>query len=598
MSKKQAQNERRKDGTLGKILAYMKPFRGMLVAVVILSLCGSILNVIVPNFTKNIVNLTSEGIQRGFDFDAMMHNALLVVVTLVGAFLCNLVQSFITPALSQGTAQKMRTDLNDKVNRIPLNYFDTTPEGETLSTMTNDIDTLSTSFSNTLPSLVTAIATLVGCVIMMFANNVLLAFVTIVASFLGMLITAKVLSVGSPFFTKNQALMAKLNSEVNEDIKGLLVIKSFNAETEAKEAFNETNANLFDSTWKSQLVASLMSPIALFGNNLSYILVCIVGAWLVISGSAQIGTIIAFISYASLFATPISTISSSSGSIQPALAAGRRIFAMLEQPEMTDEGTQAIRPAATRGEVDFDHVRFGYVPENIIVHDFSLHVRPGQKVAIVGPTGAGKSTLINLLTRYYEVNGGDIRIDGTSIYDMSREALHELVSIVLQETWTFSGSIRDNIVYSKQGVTDAQLEEAIRNCGLDAFVRQCPDGVDAILGEDADISAGQKQLITIARAMVDDAPILILDEATSSVDTRTEAVISEAIDKLLEGRTSFVIAHRLSTIRNADLILVLKDGDVLETGTHDELMAKGGFYAELYMSQFDKPKVGLHEGRR
>ena len=545
----------KKDGTLGKILSYMKPFRVMLIAIVVLSLLGSILNVIVPIFTKNIVNLTSEGIVSGFDLDAIWRNVLLTVAALLGAFLCNLIQSLITPALAQRTAQRMRSDLNDKSNRIPLNYFDTTPEGETLSTMTNDIDTLSTSFSSTLPSLVTAIATLLGCIVVMLITNWVLTIVTIVASILGLLITSKVLSISSPFFAKNQALLAELNSTVNEDIKGILVIKSFNAEKEAMESFDKTNTDLYESTWKSQMATSLLTPIALFSNNLSYIMVCIVGAYLVFSGSEQIGTVIAFISYASLFATPISTISQSSGQIQPALAA---------------------------------HVQFGYVPNHIIVHDFSLNVKPGQKVAIVGPTGAGKSTLINLLTRFYEVNGGDISIDGTSIYDMPRETLHSLISIVLQETWTFAGSIRDNIVYSKEGVTDEQLQQVVSSCGLDSFVRQCPAGLDTILGEEADISAGQKQLITIARAMIDDAPILILDEATSSVDTRTEAIISAAIDRLLEGRTSFVVAHRLSTIRNADMIIVLKDGDVLETGTHDELMAKEGFYADLYMSQFEQ----------
>ena len=560
----------------------------MLIAIVVLSLLGSILNVIVPIFTKNIVNLTSEGIVSGFDLDAIWRNVLLTVAALLGAFLCNLIQSLITPALAQRTAQRMRSDLNDKSNRIPLNYFDTTPEGETLSTMTNDIDTLSTSFSSTLPSLVTAIATLLGCIVVMLITNWVLTIVTIVASILGLLITSKVLSISSPFFAKNQALLAELNSTVNEDIKGILVIKSFNAEKEAMESFDKTNTDLYESTWKSQMATSLLTPIALFSNNLSYIMVCIVGAYLVFSGSEQIGTVIAFISYASLFATPISTISQSSGQIQPALAAGDRIFAMLEQPEMSDDGTKSIDLSSIKGAVQFDHVQFGYVPNHIIVHDFSLNVKPGQKVAIVGPTGAGKSTLINLLTRFYEVNGGDISIDGTSIYDMPRETLHSLISIVLQETWTFAGSIRDNIVYSKEGVTDEQLQQVVSSCGLDSFVRQCPAGLDTILGEEADISAGQKQLITIARAMIDDAPILILDEATSSVDTRTEAIISAAIDRLLEGRTSFVVAHRLSTIRNADMIIVLKDGDVLETGTHDELMAKEGFYADLYMSQFEQ----------
>ena len=332
----------------------------------------------------------------------------------------------------------------------------------------------------------------------------------------------------------------------------------------------------------------MMAPLSIFASNFSYILVCIVGALLVLSGNTKIGTIIAFIQYAQIFATPVSQLSQAAGTIQPALAAGDRIFAMLEQPEMEDNGKTQVDVEKIKGEVDFSHVKFGYNPENIIVHDFSCHVKPGQKVAIVGPTGAGKSTLINLLTRFYEVNGGDIRIDGTSIYEMPRETLHSMISMVLQETWTFQGTIRDNIVYSKKNVDDEQLDRVIKDCGLDDFISKCSDGVDTVIAEEADISAGQKQLITIARAMLDDGAILILDEATSSVDTRTEKVISAAIDKLMKGRTSFVIAHRLSTIKNADMILVLKDGDIIEMGNHKELMDKKGFYADLYMSQFDK----------
>ncbi len=574
-------------GTLGKLVSYIRPFWGTLILVAVLSIAGSVLNVFVPTFTKNIVNETSKGIGGTFDVEAIISNASITVILLLASFVCNLIQSFVSPKLSQKTAQKMRTDLNEKSNRIPLNYFDTTPTGDTLSTMTNDIDTVSTSFSSTLPSLASALATAIGCVILMFVTNATLAVTTILATVLGMLLSVKVLSMGSESFTKNQALLGSINAQVNEDINGFLIIKSFNAEKDAIAAFDAKNAELYESTWKSQLVTVIMMPLSTFANNLSYILVCIIGAYLVFTGSTEIGTIIAFISYAQLIASPVSTITQSAGSIQPALAAGDRIFAVLEQDEMTDDGKTTVAAEQTRGAVDFDHVRFGYVPTNIIVHDFSAHVEPGQKIAIVGPTGAGKSTLINLLERFYEIDGGDIRIDGTSIYDMSRETLHKLISMVLQETWTFEGSIRDNIVYSNKDVSDAALWEVVRNCGLEEFVRSSEGGLDAVLAEDADVSAGQKQLITIARAMIDDAPILILDEATSSVDTRTEAIISAAIDKLMEGRTSFVIAHRLSTIRNADMIIVLKDGDVLELGTHDELMAKKGFYADLYMSQFD-----------
>ncbi len=583
--KKTSQNKSGK--VFGKILKYIKPLWGIFFAIIVLAFLGSVLNVLVPNFTKDIVDETQKGITEGFDVQSIGKDIFLTVVVLIAAFICNIIQAAVAPLLSQKIAQKMRKQMNNKANMIPLNYFDTTPEGNTLSTMTNDIDVISTSFSGTLPSLVTAIATFVGCIILMFYTNVILAVTTIVTSVLGLIISAKVIAKGAPYFKKNQDLMGEINAIVNEDIKGHLIIKSFNAEKEAIDAFDSTNTELFEAAWKTQIVSSMMTPLAIFANNLSYIMVCIVGAVLVFSGGTQIGTIIAFIQYAQRFAQPISQLTQAAGSIQPALAAGERIFAMLEQPEMDDSGKTKTVSANVKGEVDFSHIKFGYNPDSIIVHDFSCHVKPGQKVAIVGPTGAGKSTLINLIMRFYEVNGGDIKIDGTSIYDMPRENLHNLISMVLQETWTFQGSIRDNIVYSKKNVTEEQLMEVVKNSGLYDFVSKCTNGLDTVLAEDADISAGQKQLITIARAMLDDAPILILDEATSSVDTRTEKIISEAIDKLMKGRTSFVIAHRLSTIRNSDLILVLKDGDIIEMGTHDELMEKKGFYAELYMSQFD-----------
>lgn len=581
-------SQTKKGSVFGKLLRYIKPLWGIVFIIILLSLLGSILNVIAPNFMKNIVNEIQNGITGEFDKNAVVRNIYLTVIVLLSAFICNLLQSVIAPLLSQKTAQKMRYQINQKANKIPLNYFDTTAEGDTLSTMTNDIDVISTSFSSTLPILVTSLATLVGCVVLMFVTNWILAVTTIFGSIIGLIISLKVIGKGQPYFQKNQNLLGELNALVNEDIKGHLIIKSFNAENDVLDEFNKTNSELFESTWKSQLVTYMMAPLSIFASNFSYILVCIVGALLVLSGNTKIGTIIAFIQYAQIFATPVSQLSQAAGTIQPALAAGNRIFAMLEQPEMEDNGKTQVDVEKIKGEVDFSHVKFGYTPENIIVHDFSCHVKPGQKVAIVGPTGAGKSTLINLLTRFYEVNGGDIRIDGTSIYEMPRETLHSMISMVLQETWTFQGTIRDNIVYSKKNVDDEQLDRVIKDCGLDDFISKCSDGVDTVIAEEADISAGQKQLITIARAMLDDGSILILDEATSSVDTRTEKVISAAIDKLMKGRTSFVIAHRLSTIKNADMILVLKDGDIIEMGNHKELMDKKGFYADLYMSQFDK----------
>ena len=569
-------SQRKKDGVFGKMLKYIKPLWGILATVVAMAMLSSVMSVIAPNFMKNIVNEIQNGITGEYDIEVVEKYVFLTAIVLLISFICNFIQTFLSPLLSQKTAQKMREQVNIKADKIPLNYFDTTAEGDTLSTMTNDIDILSTSFSSTIPTLVTSIATITGCLILMFVTNQILAVTTVIGSLIGFMLSMKVLSIGTPYFKKNQNLLGKLNALVNEDIKGHMIIKSFNAEIEVVDEFDKTNKELFESTWKTQLVSYMMAPMSIFANNFSYIIVCIVGAVLVMTGHTMIGTIVAFIQYAQIFANPVSQIAQAAGNIQPALAAGSRIFEFLEQPEIEDNGVTEMETENIKGEVDFINIKFGYRPENIIIHDFSCRVKPGQKVAIVGPTGAGKSTLINLLTRFYEVNGGDIKIDGVSLYDIPRKTLHDMISVVLQETWTFKGSIRDNIVYSKKNVDDNRLQEVIKDCGLDEFISRCSDGINTVLAEDADISAGQKQLITIARAMIDDAPILILDEATSSVDTRTEKKISSALDKLIEGRTCFVIAHRLSTIKNADIILVLKDGDIIETGTHSELMAKNG----------------------
>ncbi|MBO4395329.1 MAG: ABC transporter ATP-binding protein [Eubacterium sp.] len=580
-------NQKKEKGAFGRLLLYMKPWWGILAAVLVLSLTGAILNVLAPGFIADITNYIEEGINGEMDAEKIWTTAMIAFAILGGSFLCNFIQTMLTPVMSMRTAQKMRRDINEKANKIPLNYFDTNPEGEVLSTMTNDVDTVSQSFANTLPSMIVAVCTILGAFVMMFTMNWILAITTIVASLVGVTISAIILKKSSPLFSMNQNRLAGLNSAVNEDIKGHLVIKSFGAEREVTESFLALNDELYSSTWKSQFATSVLMPVSSFSSNLGYVVVCIVGALLVMKGQTDVGTIVAFISYVKMFSDQVSTVTQSVGNIQPALAGAKRIFTMLENEEMTDEGHTSVDEKKVTGQVSFDHIKFGYVKDHIIINDFSLDVKPGQKVAIVGPTGAGKSTIINLLTRFYELNSGDIRINGTSIYDMPRETLHDLISIVLQDTWTFQASIRDNIIYSKEGVTDELFKKTVDDAGLTEFIRTAPDGADTLIREEGDISSGQKQLITIARAMIKNAPILILDEATSSVDTRTELLIQKALDTLMEGRTSFVIAHRLSTIKNADVILVLKDGDVLETGTHDELMAKKGFYADLYMSQFD-----------
>lgn len=575
------------NGTVKKLLLYMRPWWGLLIAILCLAAAGAILSVITPLYMERIVNEIQKGLAGEMDFEKISPAAWTCMFLMIAGFLCNLVQYRTAPKISQQMAGDMRTRINDKANRIPLSYFDTTPEGETLSTMTNDVDMLATSLGNTLPQLMSAIATLAGCIVLMFVTNWILALTTIGASLAGMALTFALMKKGAPYFAENQDGLASLNAVINEDFKGHQVIKAFGAEPEVLKNFHEINDGIYKSTWKSQYINFLMAPVSVFAGNLGYIAVCLVGAALALGGNIMVGTIVAFIQYAQLFSSPLSTLAQSGGQLQPAVAAGARILAMLDQAEMADTGTRELAAEHVQGAVDFEHVSFGYHPASIVLHDFSCHVSPGQKVAIVGPTGCGKSTMVNLLMRFYELNGGRIRIDGIPVNEMPREKLHSLISMVLQETWTFEGSIRDNILYGKEGVSEEQFQQVCSRTGLDSLIASFADGADAILGEESGVSAGQKQLITIARAMIDDAPILILDEATSSVDTRTEKLITQAIDSLLAGRTSFVIAHRLSTIRNADLILVLKAGDIIEMGTHDELMEKNGFYADLYRSQFE-----------
>ena len=578
--------EKKTGGALKRLLVYMKPWWGLLVLITVLSFAGAFLNVMAPNQMKKIVDEIQIGLSGTIQMDKILQDVIVTIALISIALLCNMVQSMISPVISQHTSRKLRREINAKTNRIPLSFYDTTPEGEVLSTMTNDVENIAKQFGNTLPSLLVSGTTLIGCIIIMFLTNWTLALITIIASCVGLFINFILMSKGLAAASGRQDSLAVVNSKVNEAFMGHLVIKAFGAEKEVLGSFRQDNENLRKLTFKSQFFSALIMPVSTFVGNLGYIVVCVVGAALALKGQILVGTIVAFIQYAMQFTNNLSTLAQGAGTISPAIASAARIFAYLDREEMADEGKQTLALDTVKGGVDFEHIRFGYRPEAVIVHDFSCKVAPGKKIAIVGPTGAGKSTLINLLTRFYELNGGCIKIDGVPITEMPREMLHSLISIVLQETWTFEGSIRDNIVYAKQGVSEEQLKTVCEDAGIMTFASTFPNGIDTVLGEACGISAGQKQLITIARAMLDDAPILILDEATSSVDTRTEKLISQAIDKLMEGRTSFVIAHRLSTIKNADLILVLKDGDIIEMGNHNELMAKKGFYSDLYLSQF------------
>lgn len=567
---------------------FVRLFRGQFIIITVSALAGAIMSVVIPGYLQKIVDEAQKGLSANIDMQAIWKAAVGSGIVLLIGFFCNVITSLSAPQMTQNIAKYLRETINEKTNRIPISYFDTNPEGETLSTMVNDVDTLSTSLGNTLPSIIRSLMMLTGCVFLMFVTNLPLAFITIISSLLGIVLSAFIMKKGSPYYKKNQDLLAQVNTLVNESIKGHLVIKAFGAEPEMIENYRNCTKELYDSSWKSQFIMTIITPVSVFTGNLGYIAVCTSGAALAMNGKISIGVIAAFIQYVHLFSNPLSTLTQAIGNLQPAFSAGKRVTEFLDQEEMIDDGKTGTQGKDIRGEVEFRHISFGYVPENTIIKDFSLKVHAGQKIAIVGSTGAGKSTIVNLMMRFYEIWGGNITIDGIPIREMSRYELHDIIGMVLQDTWTFEGTVRENIVYSTENVSEERFKKVCKDTGLDIIFSSFEKGYDTILNEESGISEGQKQLITIARAMLKASPVLILDEATSSVDTRTEKMITSAIDTLMEGRTSFVIAHRLSTIQNADVIIVLKDGDIVETGNHVTLMSKGGYYSDLYLSQFDE----------
>ena len=473
---------------------------------------------------------------------------------------------------------------------MPQKYFNTHTQGDILSRMTNDVSTLQQGLTNSLPTIISAATQFVGCLIMMFATQWRLALISLAVTFVGMGLVVLIMSRSQRFFAARQKSLGELNGFVEEMYSGHEVVRISRAERKVLSHFDSLNAAVYDANWRSQFLSGIMQPLMNIIGNIAYVAVCVVGSILAMNGTIEFGVIVSFILYVRLFTTPLTQIAQGMTNMQTASASAHRIFDFLESEEMADESEKTAELPEIRGKVSFEHVHFSYpdTPDKVIINDFSAEVCPGQKVAIVGPTGAGKTTMVNLLMRFYEICSGEIKIDGVPITELTREKVHELFSMVLQDTWLFEGTVRENLVYNMQGITDEQLEQVCRACGLDKFVHSLPNGFDTVLSESASISAGQKQLLTIARAMLQNAPMLILDEATSSVDTRTELIIQRAMDELTKGRTSFVIAHRLSTIKNSDLILVMKDGDVIESGTHNELMERGGFYAELYNSQFEQ----------
>ncbi|ADO56588.1 ABC transporter ATP-binding protein [Paenibacillus polymyxa] len=572
---------------LRQLLSYIKTYAPMIILSMVLALAGSVFNVIGPDKLSDIANLIQEGIVTGIDINAIQKIVLVLVVLYGLGLIFNYFQGFITVTVSQRLTKKMRTELSRKINHMPLKYFDATSYGNVLSRVTNDVDTIGQTLNNSLGTLVSALATFVGALIMMLYTNWIMTITGIVATLIGFSLMTVIMKHSQKYFVAQQAELGQINGHIEETYAGHNVVKVYNGEKAAKEVFHGINGRLYTNAWKSQFMSGLMMPVMMFIGNFGYVAVCIVGALLVNQHVITIGTIVAFMVYIRLFTQPLSQLAQAATNLQSAAAASERVFEFLDEEELKDESDKTMKLDNAKGDVEFKHVRFGYNEDHMIIKDFSMKAEAGQKVAIVGPTGAGKTTLVNLLMRFYELNGGEIYIDGTPISQLTRENVHKLFCMVLQDTWLFEGTIRENIVFSQDHVTDEQVEAACRAVGLHSFLKTLPQGYDTVLDDKANLSAGQKQLITIARAMIEDAPMLILDEATSSVDTRTELLIQQAMDRLTVGKTSFVIAHRLSTIKNADLILVMKDGNIIETGNHEELLGKGGFYADLYNSQFE-----------
>lgn len=572
---------------MGQLISYCKKYLPLMMTAVVLAVVGAVLNIIGPSKIADITDLITEGLMTGIDIDAIVQICILLVCLYVCGWAFGVIQGQIMAGITQKISKTLRTDISGKINRLPLKYFDSTSIGNTLSRVTNDVDIISQTMNQSLGTLVTALASFAGAIVMMFYTNWVMALTAIVASLLGFALMMAIIAHSQKYFLQQQMELGAINGHIEETYAGHNVVKAYNGEKKAKEEFRKMNGRLYNSAWKSQFMSGLMQPLMAFVGNFGYVAVCIVGALLALNGYISFGVIVAFMIYVRMFTQPLSQIAQAATNLQSTAAACERVFEFLDEKEMDDESDKTKKLSNVHGDVEFCNVRFGYNEDRIIIKDFSVKVKAGQKIAIVGPTGAGKTTMVNLLMRFYETNSGDILIDGTPSKNVTRENLRSQFCMVLQDTWLFEGTIRENIVYSKQGVTDEEVIKACKAVGLHHYIKTLPKGYDTVLGDNASLSQGQKQLITIARAMIANAPILILDEATSSVDTRTEILIQNAMDKLMQGRTSFVIAHRLSTIRNSDLILVMRDGDIIESGTHDDLMSQGGFYADLYNSQFE-----------
>jgi len=563
---------------------YIKP----LIIAIIFAIAGSIFTIIGPDQLSKITDLITKGLVGKIDMASVWRVVIFLTIIYIVAAILSYGQGFIMATITQKFTKKLRTNITEKINKLPLQYFDTHNEGDTLSRVTNDLDTVGQSLNQSLGILVSAVTLLIGSIVMMFTTNITLGFTAVLSVIFGFAFTIIIITKSQKYFYNQQNKLANVSSYLEEIYSGHDVVKTYNYTNQAKDEFNQMNNDLQDNVWKAQFLSGIMQPLMMFTGNFGYVMVSVVGAILVLNGQITIGVIVAFMIYVRLFTQPLSQITQAFTSLQSAQAAMQRVFSFLAEKEVEDGGLNQQELSGTKGNVEFDNVEFGYSPDQKIIKDFSVKVKAGQKVAIVGPTGSGKTTTVNLLMRFYDMNSGKITIDGVNIDRMKRSKVREQFDMVLQEAWIFEDTVRNNLIYNQTNVTDEQIRAATKAVDLDHFIQTLPSGYDTILDDSVSLSVGQKQLLTIARALIRNAPMLILDEATSSVDTRTEEQIQRAMDKLTEGRTSFVIAHRLSTIKNADLILVVKDGEIIERGTHNELMKRNGFYTNMYNSQFTK----------
>ncbi len=581
-----------------QLLNHVRPYYLVLVIAIAFAIGSSILNVLGPDILSGITDILEEDMKAagpnlgipGAHIDIRLDEITVIIIKLASIYviaaLCNLVQGIIIARTTQRITKDLRQDIFDKIDHLPLKYFDQTSYGDTLSRMTNDVDLIGQTMNNSITQLATAVTLVIGITVMIFTINVALAIVMLLIIPISMIFIQIIMKNSQKYFRGQQKALGLLNGHIEETYSGQQVLKVYQAEDEFLEAFDKTNQELYGNAWKSQFLSGLMMPITRFIGNLGYVAIAVIGGVFAVGGTMTFGNIQALLMYNRRISQPISTIAQSLTQIQSALAASERVFTFLNEEEMSSEDATG-HVADVKGAVEFKHVKFGYEPNKTIIHDFSLKVKPGQKVAIVGPTGAGKTTLVNLVMRFYDIESGQILIDGVDTSKMTRHDVHQLFAMVLQDTWLFQGTIRDNLKYGRLDATDEEVISSAKTANVHHFIKSQPYGYDMVLSENSSISQGQKQLLTIARAMVSNAPMLILDEATSSVDVRTEQLIQDAMDELMKGRTTFVIAHRLSTIKNADIILVLKDGNIVETGNHESLLAQNGFYADLYNSQFE-----------